>query len=99
MILNNTQIDQIIYSVQNMLIDIIPDDIILNENKKIILLNNKNVEISLTSTEYNNKNKIIINFDECENKLKFENNISYNESLIIYQMNVLKDNMKIPRIE
>ena len=99
LILNDTQIDQIIDNIKNILLNINPDDIILNENEDIILLNNKNIEISLTSTEYNNKNKTTINLGKCENELKKVNNISYNESLIIYKMNILKDNMKIPRIE
>ena len=53
----------------------------------------------MTENENISKNNITINLKQCESKLKDSYNISYNESLIVLQMNILKDNMKIPRIE
>ena len=61
------------------------------------------MKISITSTENQkinkNKNISIINLGECENKIKEEYNIPNNESLLIYKLDILKSEMKVPRIE
>ena len=86
---------------------------LLKENsEKIIQELNKgnNIEykfdemtISLKETlkqkdDYNNTS-INIDFLQCEINLKNEMNISLNESLILFEIDVLKKGMKIPRIE
>ena len=59
--------------------------------------------IQITST-FNQKENVyqnisIIDLKDCEQMLKDAYNISQNESLIIYKVDILKQNMKIPRIE
>ena len=102
-ILNDTQINEIIEKLKNILLSISYENLIseIKEGEDIIIENEK-IILSITSTEnqiYNiNKNMSTIELGECENNLKREYNISYNNSLIIYKIDVLKD-MKIPRIE
>jgi len=72
-----------------------------NKNIQYILLYKDNeMNIVLTTTEYQNNNNITtINFGGCERKLKKEYNILEEEPLIIYKIDVLKEEMKIPQIE
>ena len=104
-VLNNNDIDKILGDVQDLFTNIDSDEIIskLIDGEDIIFLDNNNVSISLTSTENQNnnnyKNETSIDLGECEGKLKEEYNISNNESLIIYKVDFIKDNWKIPRIE
>jgi hypothetical protein len=76
-----------------------------NENIQYIFYKDSEMNIVLTSTEIQNINKnknnniTTINLGECETKLKKEYNISEEESLIVYKIDVLKEGMKIPQIE
>ena len=72
----------------------------IKKGKDLILLENKELKISLTNNGNKlNKNISSINLGECENKLKEFYNISENESLLILKVEVLKKDMKKPRIE
>ena len=68
-----------------------------------MVLEKKEIKICITSTENQNfnknKNLTSIILGDCEKKLKESYNISINNSLIIYKMDVKKENMRIPRIE
>ena len=76
-----------------------------NENIQYIFYkdNEMNIIVSTTENQNNNKNSnnniTTINLGECEIKLKKEYNISEEESLIVYKIDVLKDGLTIPQIE
>ena len=103
--LNDTQIDIIIENLGYILTEINSDTIIskLKEGQDILFLENNNINISLvlTENEKNNRNKNVtaVILGECEINLKEKYNISMNKSLLIYKIDVRKDNMKIPTIE
>ena len=74
----------------------------IKNGNDLILLENKELKMSLTTSNYKvnqNKNKSTIYLGECENKLKDFYNISKNESLLILLVEVIKKDMKKPRIE
>ena len=74
----------------------------IKNGNELILLENNELRISLITSDIKvnqNKNKSIINLRECENKLKDFYNISKNESLLILKVEVIKKDMKKPRIE
>ena len=83
----------------------VDSDIILNEINKgkdiVYKINELEIHITNTENQINNKNKNETNIilGDCENILKDSYNISYNESLIIYKVDILKENWKIPKIE
>ena len=62
-----------------------------------------NILFSFTSTNkqnnLSNDNKVSINFGKCEKILKDFYNISYNDSLYIYKVEVKLSDIKIPKIE
>jgi len=69
---------------------------------KDIVIEQKDSTITITTTE-NQKNKIssnttIIDLGECETKLKGEYNISENQSLYIFKIDVKQIRFKIPKI-
>ena len=74
------------------------DDVI---NKKIdIFKEEKNIKYQITSS-FNQKNKIYdnistINLETCEDKLKYEYNISDNDTLIIFKYDYTLDELLIP---
>ena len=82
---------------------------IKNTNKTDIINGNdfeerkENILITLTTTKNQNdnnyKNKTTINLGQCENKIKKKYNISYNESLFIFKIDVKEEGMKMPKIE
>ena len=90
--------------IQHIIDDLIKDfnmtELDNGEDKKSV---DKNKVIILTSTnnQKNNeeKNNITMNLGECENKLKNDYNISYNNSLYILQIITEEEGMKIPKIE
>jgi hypothetical protein len=74
-----------------------------NKNIQYLLYKDNEMNIVLTTSENQNKNinnKITtINLGECETKLKKEYNIPNENYLIIFKIDVLKDDMEIPQIE
>ena len=78
-------------------------NITIIDNGYDIEINVDNILIAFSSTynqKYNeNKNKATINLGECENILKKEYNISYNNSLYIIKLDIQEEGMKIPIIE
>ena len=73
------------------------------EDGKDIVIQGKETSFTITTTENQknseNKNVTTINLGECENKLKDYYNISRNKSLFIFKVEVLKEGMKVPKIE
>ena len=73
------------------------------DNYNIQEIREENIFITLTSTynqKYNeNKNKTTIDFGKCENILKKEYNISYNDSLYVIKLDIEDNSTKIPIIE
>ena len=59
------------------------------------------IHISNSKNQLKNKNKneTTILLGDCENELKNSYNISNNESLIIFKVDIMKDDMKIPKTE
>ena len=102
--LNNYTKEEIIENIKENLINENYEDII-NEisNGNDLVIEDHEIRICITSTENqkNNKNNNItlINLGDCEKELKEYYNISNNNSLIIYKIDIKKENMTIPRIE
>ena len=102
--MNDSQIEENILRCKELILNMNSENIIseIKDGQDIIIKMYKTI-ISLTSTENQNinKNKNITRIDlgECENILKGEYNIPNNESLLIYKVDILKETMKIPRIE
>ena len=76
---------------------------IIGAEKKDYIIELNKTKHQLTST-YNQENKNYINIStinlgECEEKLKSENNISINESLIIYKIDIYEEGLLMPVIE
>ena len=74
-----------------------------NETKFETKIKNKDLIITLTTTNNKKieekKGKTSINLKECEYILKTLNNISLNESLLISEIQIKEDGIKIPIIE
>ena len=72
-------------------------------NGEDIVIQGKETSFTITTTENQknseNKNVSTINLGECETKLKNHYNISQNKSLFIFKVEVLKEGMKVPKIE
>ena len=72
-------------------------------NGEDIVIQGKETSFTITTTENQknseNKNVSTINLGECETKLKNYYNISQNKSLFIFKVEVLKEGMKVPKIE
>ena len=83
--LNETEIDEIIKNIDNVLNNTNSDEIRekIKNGQELIFIDNDNFEVSFTSSDNENinrnKNIITINLNECENKLKEKYNISKNE--------------------
>jgi len=82
------------------------DSIMLNisdgENKGIIIKDSDIVYQIIPTTVQNNSikdNISTIYLGECEKKLKKQNNISENESLLIFKMDIYKEGSSIPIVE
>ena len=95
---NQTEI--ILNTIKNLINDISILDINRGEDKKIIL-QNKQIIFTSTSNQKNNedKNNITMDLGKCENILKNNYNISYNNSLYILQIISEEKGMKIPKLE
>ena len=74
----------------------------INEGEDIVI-KGKETSFTITTTENQknneNKNTSTIDLGECETKLKNHYNISQNKSLFIFKVEVLKEGMKVPKIE
>jgi len=87
---------------KNRILDSIIFNQILKEKKNLIGVHkNKIYEITSSYNQNNNDyyNISVINFGECEKKLRSENNISENSSLLIFKMDILEEGFLIPIIE
>ena len=97
---NISYIELIQITIYNLLNQINLKDAENSFNKKII---DKNLSIILTSTleQENNKdsNNITLNLGQCENILKYNYNISNNDSLYILEFIYEEEGMKIPKVE
>ena len=100
----NQSNDVIMKYIGEYLNNINPEIIInrINSGKDIIYKNN-GLEIHISNTENQQKNKnnneTAVLLGDCEKELKTSYNISDNESLIIYKADILKENWKIPITE
>ena len=102
---NEENKDYIILNIRNKLIDGSLDSLLLNvtEGGKDIIIQDSNAIYQITSTnnQINNKNENIstILLGECENKLIEHYNISKNESLLIFKVDLYEKGLLIPTIE
>ena len=75
----------------------------IEEGGEDIVIETKGTSFTVTTTENQKnsetKNVSTINLGECETKLKNYYNIPLNKSLYIFKVDVLKEGMKIPKIE
>ena len=72
----------------------------IKNGNDLILIEKNELKISLVASDkLINKNNTTIILGECENNLKEFYNISKNESLLILKVEVIKADMKKPRIE
>ena len=76
---------------------------IIKKERNDITIDYKNIKIQLTSSDNqkNNQNNNIstINLGICEQKLKLIYNISNNDTLLIFKMDIYEDGLLIPIIE
>ena len=70
-----------------------------DNNNKMSIDNKKNISMGLNKIDNKDKNNSTVNLGECEYKLKDSYNISYNDSLYLYTLEVKEQGMKIPKIE
>ena len=103
---NNNSNNEIIENVRNELIndtlDLLIDNIIEKGKEDLIYYKN-NIIYQITST-FNQNNNIYYNissidFQECEKRLRLQNNINDNITLLIYKVDILLENLLIPIIE
>ena len=74
----------------------------IKNGNDLVLIENNELKMSLTTSDNKinqNKNTSRIDLGECENELKNYYNISKNDSLLILKVEVMKKDMKKPRIE
>ena len=73
------------------------------ENGNEMEITEENILIQLTTTknekDNENKSKVTIDIQECEDILKQDNNISNNDSLYIIKLIIKEDEMNIPKVE
>ena len=68
-----------------------------SDNNNYMKITKGNILISMSSVK--KQEEIIIDLNECENKLKIFYNISYNDSLYILIIEKREEGMKIPKVE
>ena len=109
-ILNNQNSQKVKKEEQNNIANNIQENIISGginisslDNGEDTTIKTKETSFTITTTENQkknaNKNETSIDLGDCENKLKEFYNIDKNKSLIIFKVEVLKEGMKIPKIE
>ena len=74
---------------------------LVNNEREDLIFENNNIKYEITTTDnYNEyKNISIIKLGECENILKKHYNISLNESLIIFKIDIYEEGSIIPTLE
>ena len=108
-IINNKNTDakeKMVENIENTIIDESSNSFldILNTDENDLTIKDIN-ELYQITTSNNQKNKIYnngettIDLGECENKLKQENGLNEDETLIIYKMDYILDDLKIPITE
>ena len=98
--------DEIIYNIRNEIMsgDSIDELIknLYNGDKRDLIIEDDNIIYQITSTESqesnNNINISTINLGECGKILKKENNISQNQSLLIFKIDYFQEGSSIPII-
>ena len=95
-------LDNLRYELRNKKLNAIIDNIIIKD-KNILIYKNNNIIYELSSTYINNNdnnnNKSSINLRECENKLKINNDININDTLLILKVDIYGIGILIPVIE
>ena len=98
----NIEQDEISKNIQESLINGDLDTSKIDSGEDIVI-KSKDTSFTITNTENQKnsykKNISTINLGECETKIKSHYNISQNDSLYIFKIDVLKEGMKIPKIE
>jgi hypothetical protein len=77
-------------------------DQLLNNEREDLIIDNNDIKyeiITINSNNNENKNISIINLGDCEKKIKNSNNISENESLIIFKIDVYEEGLLIPMVD
>ena len=93
-------LDNLRYDLRNNKLNTLTDNIIIKDKKSISYKNNNIIyELSSTDIDNNDYNKSSINLRECENKLKLNNNININDSLLIFKVDIYGVDILIPLIE
>ena len=76
---------------------------VINGSKEDFILDDKDAIYQITSSDNQNNNEheniSSILLGDCETKLKQENNINEDESLIIFKIDILEEGLNIPIIE
>ena len=102
---NNNSKDNILINIRNELVNGNLDSIISNtiiKEKKDLVFKENNIVYQITSSNNeNNKNNNIstIKLGECEEKLRQENNINDNITLLILKIEIYEEGLLIPIIE
>ena len=102
---NNNSKDNVIVNIKDELVngylDSIISNIIIKEKKDLVLKENNIVyQITSSNNENNKKNNIsTIKLGECEKKLRKENNINDNITLLILKIEIHEEGLLIPIIE
>ena len=97
--IDNT-LDNFRYDLRNKKLDTLIDNIIIKDKKSISYKNNNIIyELSSTDIDNNDYNISNINLRECENKLKLNNDININDSLLIFKVDIYGVDILIPLIE
>ena len=93
-------LDNLRYDLRNKKLNKLIDNIIIKDKKSITYKNN-NIIYELTSTDIDNNayNISSINLRECEKKLKLNNDININDSLLIFKVDIYGQDILIPLIE
>ena len=76
---------------------------IIEENNEDLTIKDKDVIFQLTSSSIQNNKKFdnisIIKLGDCEDKLREKNNISANDTLLIFKLDIEKEGSLIPLVE
>jgi len=100
------EIDDMINNIQNWILNGSLDTLISNtiEGKnEDLIINKNNITFQLTSSSIQNSkkydNKSIIKLGECEDRLRKENSLNQNDTLLIFKLDVQKEGSLIPSVE
>ena len=104
---NDIKKDEIINDIKNIFTSLdgenLKELISTVKDEQYTIFEDETISIFISTPENENSDKYsniaTINLDKCETILKKEYNIPEKEPLLIYKINVLKEDMKIPKIE